>query len=136
MEIGMAKLRVWDRPFPSHSCTRLYSYFPSPAQPVSGQVDWFPSPVTKELITPSPPCPKCPLSPNPNWWWVEPIRKCTFLSLQNNEIMIIYQIWKNNIKVQINTTTINNFKPIVSLNDSKLMQKKKKIILTIYKKIE
>ena len=40
--------------------------------------------------------------------------------------MIIYQIRKNNIKVEINTTTINNLKPIVSLNNSKLMQKTKK----------
>ena len=29
---------------------------------------------------------------------------------------------KNNIKVEINTTTINNFKPIASLNDTKLKQ--------------
>ena len=36
---------------------------------------------------------------------------------------------KNNIKDEISTTTIINFKPIVNLNDSKLVQntKKKKI---------
>ena len=93
---------------------------------VSGQVDWSESPLTKELITPFPPCPECSLSPNHNWWWVDLIPKCAFLSLQNNEIMIIYQIRKNHIKVEINTTTIDNLKPIVSLNNSKLMQNTKK----------
>ena len=112
-------------------------------KPVSRQVDWSLPPLTKELITPYLPRPECPLSSNPNWWWVDLIPKCTFLSSQNNEIMITYQIWKNNIKVEINNITINNFKPIVSLNDSKLMQntqekknKKQKIIWTIYKRTE
>ena len=109
-------------------------------KPMSRQVDWSLSQLTKELITPSLPRLECPLSFNPNWWWVDFIPKCTFLSPQNNEIIIIYQIWKNNIKVEINATTINNFKPIVSLNNLKLMQntkkKYKKIIWTIYKRIE
>ena len=62
-------------------------------------------PVNKRINNPIPTLSRMSISPNPNWQWANLIPKCTFLSL----IMIIYQIWKNNIKVEINTTTINNF---------------------------
>ena len=121
MLLGMATGRVWDGSFPSHSHTRLCSYFSSPTQTGVGAGWLVPIPINKRINNPIPvPVPN--VSSNPNWWWVDIIPKCTFFSSQNNEIMIIYQIWKNNIKVEINTTTINIFKLVVSLNDSKLMQ--------------
>ena len=108
-QLGMAMEQVRDMSFPSILAPDYIVISHPRHKPVSRQVDWSSSSLTKKLITPSSPRPECPLSPNPNWWWVDLIPKCTFLSLQNNEIMIIYQIWKNNIKVEINTTTINNF---------------------------
>ena len=65
--LGMATGRVWDGSFPSHSRTRLYSYFPSPAQTCFGAGWLVPIPVNKKINNPIPAPSRMPLSPNPNW---------------------------------------------------------------------